>query len=369
VTLEIRPAVRRRERRLFRNLPALLHESDACFVPTLDATFARLHDRRRNPYWRAAEAGEWLAWRAGRPVGRIGACLDRALQEREPDCGVVGFFDCVDDPEAAGRLFEAAYTWLRERGCTRALGPLNYSIHDTAGLLVDGFSTPPTIDTTWNPPHHARLWEAHGWRGIQDLLACAGDLPREAPASAVRFGERARSRGISVRPLDLSDFGAEVDRVREVYNRAWDANWGHVPIGREEFLYKARDLKAVLDPDVVRLAEHEGRPVGFLLGLPDLNPAIRRSGGRLLPFGWWRILRAGRRERRLRLIALGVVEGHRNRGVEALMLAEGFRASAGRYRWCEASWVLADNKALLNGLELYNLRPYKRWRLYSRDLP
>jgi len=367
VTLLLRAVAGRRDLRLFRDLPARLYRGDASFVPMLDPAFAAVMDRRKNPFWRHAEAQEWILLEGGEPRGRIGACVDKDLDARARGCGVVGFFDCADDPAAATALFGAAEAWLRERGCERVRGPLNYSIHDTAGVLVDGFDTPPVVDTVWNPPHVPGLWEAGGFRGAQDLLGLSGPLEFQGPERARRFADRAKRQGIVARPLDLSRFEEEVDVARQIYNAAWDDNWGHVPVGREEFLFKAKDLRAVLDPDLVRIAEADGKPVGFLLALPDLNVAAKASRGHLLPWGWLRLLRA-KRCGRCRVVALGVLPGYRVRGIEALLLSESFAAIGGRYPWCEASWVLADNKALLNGLGLYNLTPYKRWRLYEKSI-
>jgi GNAT superfamily N-acetyltransferase len=367
VTLAVRAAESRADRRLFRDLPQRLHGREPAFVPMLDAAFHAVM-AKANPFWRHAESAEWLAFRDGRAVGRIGACVDKELLARAPGCGILGFFDAAEDAEAARALFSVAEAWLRERGIARARGPLNYSIHDTAGLLVEGFSTPPTVDTTWNPEYVPRLFEEAGYRGAHDLLGLAGNLEIGGPERARRFAERAKRQGASVRPLDLSRFAEEVETVRTIYNAAWDENWGHVPIDREEFLYKAKDLKAVVDPDLLRIAEADGKPVAFLLALPDLNVAVRASRGRLLPWGWLRLLRARRRGGRCRVAAMGVLPGYRVRGLEALLLSDSFAAVKSRYAWCEASWVLADNLALLNGLALYNLRPYKRWRLYERDL-
>lgn len=368
MTLALRAVASRGDRRRFRDLPTRLYGRDPAFIPMLDAAFAAVMDRRRNPFWRHAEAAEWLAFRDGEPVGRIGACVDESLQRRAPGHGVVGFFDAADDPEASRALFAAAEEWLRARGCEHARGPLNYSIHDTAGVLVEGFDTPPAIDTTWNPPHVPRLFEEAGYRQAQDLLGLSATVQVGGPERAWRFAERARRQGATVRPIDLNRFREEVGVAHAIYNAAWDGNWGHVPIDAEEFFHKAKDMRAVLDPDLVRVAEVDGKPVGFLLGLPDLNVPIRRSRGRLLPWGWLRLLRARKTVNRCRVIALGVEPGYRVRGIEALILADSFAAIGSRYAWAEASWVLADNHAMLNGLALYNFSPYKRWRLYERDI-
>jgi len=369
VTVRVAGISSRADRRAFRDLPGRLYGGDPAFVPMLDMTHNALLDRRRNPFWRHAEGQEWLAWRGTEPVGRVGACVDRELQACAPGCGVVGLLDCADDAEVAAALFATAEAWLRARGCSRARGPLNYSIHDTAGLLVEGFDKPPAIDTTWNPCWIPPLWEASGWQGVQDLLGCAGDVVPEGPERAWRFAERARRQGVHVRPVDFGRFDEEVELLRQVYNEAWKDNWGHVPATREEFAFKAKDLKSVVDPDLLRVAEVEGRPVGILIGIPDLNVAIRRCGGHLLPWGWWHLLRARRLGGRCRIMALGVMPGFRIRGVEAALLCDSYAGFRDRYRWCEASWVLADNAPMRNGLALHNLFPYKRWRLYEKDLP
>lgn len=368
MTVRIEPVVSRRHRADFRGVPTILHGSDPRYIPELDLNLKALLDRGRNPFWKRAEAQEWVAYRSGEPVGRIGACRDEMLVERAPGTGTIGFFASTDDEEAATRLFETGYSWLRERDCDRARGPLSYCIHDTGGLLVEGFDTRPTVDTTWNPAYYVKIWEQAGWIGVKDLLGLAGQLQHGGPERGRKFADRARRKGFSARPVDFSRFEQEIDLVCDLYNSAWDDNWGHVPISREHFAYKAKDMKAVLDPDLVRIAEFEGKPVGFFLGLPDLNVAVRRSRGRMFPLGWWRLLRAKHNCERVRVITLGVIPGFRQRGVEALLLSDSYDGWGNRYTWSEASWVLADNAAMLNGLALYNLFPYKRWRLLEREL-
>lgn len=368
MTVAVRPVASRRDRRLFRDLPAALHGRDPAFVPMLDVALAAVLDRGRNPFWRHAEGREWLA-RCGREVvGRIGACVDRKLAERAPGCGAIGFFDCENRRDASTALFATAERWLAERGCTRGRGPLNYSIHDTAGLLVEGFETPPAVDTTWNPPYYAEAWEAHGWRGVQDMLGAAGRVLIGGTERVHRFAERARRQGVAVRPIDLSSFDDEVERVRRIFNAAWEDNWGHVPIGKDEFAYKAKDMKAVLDPRLVNIAELDGEPVGVFLGLPDLNVAIKRSRGRLLPLGWLRLLRAKRRAGRCRVMLLGVVPGRRSRGVVALLMSKSYETIGSAYPWSEASWVLEDNLPMVNSLKEFGMFPYKKWRMYEKSL-
>lgn len=368
MTLVVTPVASRRDRRRFHEVPSRLHAAHPAFVPPLRAAVDAVLDRRRNPFWRHAEGAEWLALRDGVPVGRIGACADRDLAARKPGCGVVGFFECGEDPEASAALFAEAEAFLRGRGLSRALGPLNYSMHDTAGVLVDGFDTPPTVDTTWNPPYYDALFLGAGYRPVKDLLGAAGRVRTGGPERVRELAAVASKRGVKVRPIDFSRFDEEAERIRIVYNEAWSANWGHVPIGAEEFAYKARAMKPVADTDIIRVAERDGRIVGILFAIPDLNVAIRKSGGRLLPLGIFRLLRARRTARRARVVLLGVLPGQRLRGVEALMLADSYAAAGDRYPWAEASWILEDNPAMLNGLAAFDLYPYKRWRVYGKEL-
>ncbi len=368
MTAEVRAVETGRDLRLFRDLPGALNGGDPSFIPMLRAAFGAIFDRKRNPFWRGARSREWLALRDGRAVGRIGACADPELHASAHGTGAVGFFDCIDDATLAAALFDRAQEWLRSEGCTRARGPLNYTIHDTAGLLVEGHDTPPTVDTTWNPSYYGRLWETAGWDGAQDMIASCGPISRDRVDRMDRVAALARKRGVQVRALRMKEFGAEIERIRVVYNSAWADNWGHVPISAEDWAYKAKDMKAVFDPDLVRIAEVKGEPVGFYLGLPDLNVEIRKSGGRLFPFGWWGLLRARHRVDRMRIVALGVVPQRRIRGIETLLLSDSYRTAGWRYTWAEASWVLADNTAMVNGLMKFELTPYKRWRLYERAL-
>jgi len=367
VSLRVEPVTNGRERRLLYQVPQRLYGELPAFVPMLDATFKELLDRRNNPFWKQARGREWLCWRGKELVGRIGACRDESLFERNPGLGAIGLFECVQDTEVAEVLFKTAEHFLLDAGCTRARGPLNYSIHDTAALLVEGFETPPCIDTTFNPDYYGDLWVGHGWKQAQDMIGLAGELVLGGPKRGQKFAERVRRRGITIRPLDLDRFDEEVEAGRRVFNEAWDDNWGHVPISAEIFRYKAKDMRRVFDPTLVKIAESEGKPVGFLFALPDLNVAIKKSRGKLLPLGWWRLMRAKRTTDRLRTFVLGVIPGFRKRGIEAALLIASYEHKGERYTWHEASWVLEDNAAMLNGLKIYGVKPYKRWRMYELE--
>jgi GNAT superfamily N-acetyltransferase len=302
-------------------------------------------------------------------VGRVAAIRNLLAEEFRGDrTGYFGWFECPREPAVAAALLGEAWRRLAARGCDRILGPVSYSTNDTCGLLVEGFDGPPVLMMPWNPPWYEGLLLGCGLAPAEDLLAWLtlhgelGDLAR-----VERVVARARARhGWSIRPLRLSDFDAELERIRGLYNRAWERNWGFVPMTEEEFRWAAADLRRIVDPEFVLLAERGGDPVGFALCLPDMNQVLRRMGGSLWPLGWAKALWYARRIDFLRVLALGVLPEARNQGIEAGLYGEIIRRSGARgYRGGECSWTLARNEAIGRVMETVGGRVYRRYRLYE----
>ena len=239
-----------------------------------------------HPFYRdgAAERELFLARRGGRVVGRIAAILNRAYNAFHGDrAGFFGFFECEDDPAAASELLAAAADWLRGKGCDLMLGPVNPSTNDEAGLLVEGFDTPPTVMMTYNPRRYAELLEAAGLAKAKDLFAYLSEVHPASLDRLAKFAERTSKREpeLESRSVDMKQFDAEVAQVRTIYNSAWEKNWGFVPASDAEFAALAKELKPLVDPELVRLAYFAGEPAGFLLALPDVNPALAVLDGSL----------------------------------------------------------------------------------------
>jgi hypothetical protein len=345
------------------------------WVPPLRLAVRDALDTKRNPFYRRAERALFLARRGGTLVGRIAAIENRAHNEFHDDrVGFFGFFECRDDPEAAGALVGAAGDWLRSRGLEVMRGPVNPSTNHECGLLVDGFEHHPMIMTTWNPPYYGSLLERSGLAKAKDLLAFplpVGDPAFVMPPRFVEHAERARAESrLAFRDMSVRNFARDIEACWDIYNAAWERNWGFTPMAREEFLHMGRDLKHLLFPQWAFIAEVDGRPAGFLLTIPDYNEVFKRIGtGRLLPFGWIRILRARRRLRTGRIIALGIKAEHRVRGIMALFFHELLRR--GRKDGAllgEASWILEDNRAMILPLAALGVAPHRRWRLYESPL-
>lgn len=359
----------------FVDLSWKINARDPNWVPPLRMALEGLLDRRKHPFHRHAEVAYLLAERGGEPVGRIAAVVNRQHNEFHGDrTGFFGLFECMDDPEAAHALVDAARDWLRGRGMDRVVGPMNLSTNDelsSPGVLVEGFDTPPAVMMSHNPPFYARLLEEAGLTPEKELVAYWLGSP-EPPARVVAAMDRLTGRlGARIRSVRMRDLKAEVARVQEVYNAAWSRNWGFVPMTAAEFEHMARELRPVVDPDIVLLAEKEdGEPIGFCLCLPDLNRALRHlPDGRLFPLGVFRFLWHRRRIDSLRVLTLGLKPGYQHLGLGAAMYLHAFRVAAGKgYRTGEASWILDDNREMRGALEKMGATAYKTYRVYSAPL-
>ena len=352
----------------FVELPYSLYRGQPHWVPPLRIAVKELLDRGKHPFYHNAEAEFFLARRNGDVVGRIAAIVDRAYNRfHQEDAGFFGFFECLDDPGAASALVDAGRQWVKGRGAKFLRGPVNPSTNYECGLLVDGFDSDPMVMMPYNPPHYAALLEQAGMRKVKDLFAYFSNSDTISTDKIERVADKAlRQVGVRVRPIDMKNFQADVERVWEVYNSAWEQNWGFVPMSREEFFQMGKEMKQILKPDLVLIGEVGPRVVGFALALPDVNQALKPAGGRLLPTGLVKILYYQRLIKSVRVLALGVVKEYRASG-----LAAGFYATLVRngrrlgFCDCEMSWILEDNVLMNRSLEVMGARRYKTYRLYE----
>jgi GNAT superfamily N-acetyltransferase len=337
---------------------------------------ATLLSRTKNPFFEHAEAEYFIAFRGEEVVGRIAAISNRLHNETHGDrVGFFGFFECSDDQEVADALLTAAADWCRARGHDVLRGPASFSVNDECGLLVQGFETPPTLMMPYNPPYYIRLLEQAGFVKAKDLWVYQGGSPDHyvpVPERLARATELIRQRqGITLRPLNMRDFEGEVERIKELYNTAWERNWGFVPMTEHEIDHLAEQFKPVVIPELVPMAEKDGKLIGFGIALPDLNVILRTNrSGRLFPV-IFRLLWALKMKwiRRARILLLGVVPAYQGKGVDAMLYHWIWTKSGERgIYWGEAGWILEDNPAMNAGLEKMTFRVYKTYRLYDRML-
>ena len=375
--MSVRPVRTRRDLSQFIDLPYRLFERDPVWVPPLRLDIEITLSRTKNPFFEHAEAEYFLAERDGEVVGRIAAIENRLHNEFHNDrVGFFGWFDCIRDQAVADALLTTAATWLRERALTVLRGPASFSTNDQCGLLVDGFETRPTLLMPHNPPWYAELVERAGFVKAKDLLVYQGGVETHhipVPERLARGTELIRQRqGVTLRHLDMKDFPAEVERIKAIYNAAWERNWGFVPMTDHEIDHLAKSFKPVVIPDLVPFAEKDGKVIAFGLVLPDLNTAlIGNRKGRLLPFllkTMW--LLKTRRLRRCRIILLGILPEWRGKGVDAMLYNWIWTHSGQNHKiyWGEAGWILEDNATMNASLEKMQFSVYKTYRLYDRTL-
>jgi GNAT superfamily N-acetyltransferase len=333
---------------------------------------ATLLSRDKNPFFEHAEAEYFLAERDGEVVGRIAAIHNRLHNETHGDrVGFFGFFECVDDQAVADALFSAAADWIRPRGLDTLRGPASFSVNDECGLLIEGFETPPTLMMPHNPRYYPALHERAGFAKAKDLWCFEGTDPAgDFGARLVRATDLVQRRfGVTVRPLKMADFDAEVARIKELYNAGWEKNWGFVPMTEREIDHLAEQFKPVVVPELVLFAEKDGKIIGFAICMPDLNTAFRGNrSGAFLP-GLVRVLWMLKTHRigRLRVLLLGILPEYRGKGVDALLYARIWRnGNASRIHWGEAGWILEDNAAMIAGMVKIGWKHYKTYRLYDR---
>jgi GNAT superfamily N-acetyltransferase len=374
VSLEIRPVATRRDLRSFIRLPWAIHRNHPLWVPPLKFDVRHRLDRSRNPFFQHAEAEYFLALRDGEPVGRISAHYDRNFNSfHQNEWGMFGWFESRDDPLVARELLGAAEGWLRERGRDRMVGPLSFSTNDQdAGVLVDGFGRPALILNQWTPPYYAELLEEAGLEKAMDLLMWqlyVEDRGKVHPAIWKMAEEVSTKHGISVRSMRKRDLEAEVERFLDVYNEAWERNWGFVPLTDEEVRHYAKELKPILDENWAFIAEKDGETVGAALTLPDYNQVLVHLNGRLLPLGWLKALYWRRKINKVRVFALGVKGRHQHTGVAAKLYELHFDSAARTpQKGGEMGWILETNKAMNRAMEGMGGKVVSKYRLYGKSL-
>jgi hypothetical protein len=371
--IEIVAAETGRAHRQFVDLPYRLYRGDPRFVAPLRRERRELFCKSRHPFFAHADAAFFLARRAGRPVGRIEAIVnhgDRAAHDART--GFFGAFECENDRAAADALLGAAAAWLRGRGIAVMRGPYTHSQNEEYALLVDGFDAPPAVQLAYNPPYYADLLEGFGLRPAHDLHAFWADASADPDARLLRAAAAIRKRGrITVRPLRLADYDAEIDRAESLLNDVLLETRGFVPVTSAELRFAARQFRALLQPELVRFAEVDGADAGIVLAMPDFNQALARvPDGRLFPFGWLRVARGIRAIDQIRLLALGVRPAYRRRGIELLLCLE-LREAVRRlgYRGGELSMVWADNAAVHPTIAAMGARRTKTYRIYEGPIP
>jgi GNAT superfamily N-acetyltransferase len=374
VSVEVAPVASRGDLREFIELPFRLHANEEQWIPPLRIERRLFLNPRFNAFFKHGEAQLFLARREGRVVGRISAQIDTAFNDFHGNAwGMFGFLEVEDDIDALRALLGAAEAWLRERGRDRMVGPMDFTMNDESGVLIDGFEREPMIRQAWHPPYYQRLCEEAGldkavdafmWslhiRGRDKVMPIIWDLAEQLEPK----------HGIRIRKMSRLHLRRDLDAFAEIYNEAWSRNWGFVPYSKEDLDAYAQELQLVYDRDWFMIAEdRDGKTVGMAITVPDVNQVLKKMDGRLLPLGWWRYLRKRRVIDRCRVGFLGVKPAYQHTGVAAGLYAEHFdMAEVTRVKGGEMGWILETNKAMNRAMKAMGGEIVKKYRVYERTL-
>ena len=348
------------------------YKNDPHWVPPLRVeNYVRISPRL-NPFHKHAKVKYLIARRNGEPVGRISSHISFRYNEfHDSNEGFFGWFECEDDPETARALLEAAEQKQREWGTNAILGPFNYTVNNECGLLVDGFDTPPMLLMTHNPPYYQKLIENCAYEKAHDLFAYRMDTSQPVPELIAKIAEQIRARpDVKFRKWDIKhNLRRELEIFFDIYNSAWNRNWGFAPLEKDELMSYEHEFKYLLDEDIAFMAEIDGKPAGFSLSLPNLNEAIIHMNGKLNPLTIWKFLKEKKRVNSVRVFALGVKPEYRRIGIGAVFYADTLLVARARgYKWGEMSWILESNKNMNKAIQTMGGWVYKTYRIYRKEL-
>ncbi len=356
----------------FVKFPWKIYKDDPNWVPPLLFDIKKILNRKKNPFYKHAEIEMFLAEKDGKLLGRIAAIKnDLHNKEHNDKVGFFGFFECINDQDVANKLFFAAADWIRNKGLTEMRGPVNPSVNDIYALLIEGFDDQPRLLMPYNPKYYMDLLDNAGFAKAKDLYAWKISKEKmETNDKIKRVADIAlRRSNANIRILNLKDFENELEKVKFVYNKAWQPNWGFVPLTDEEIDALAADLKPLVDPNLVLFLEIDGKTVGFALVMPDYNFIFKEMNGRLLPFNFIKLFTKRKSIPWARIIILGIIPEYQKRGLDAALYYEVMvRAQERNIYRGEASWILEDNEMMNRGAETMRGDLYKKYRVYQKGI-
>ncbi len=365
----------RHQLRQFIRLPWSIYADDSAWIPPLILERKELLSPR-NPYFEHARFQSWIAYRKEAPVGRISAQIDQLhLDQHQADEGFFGMLESEDDAETFAALFQTAERWLRDQGMHRVLGPYNLSINQEPGLLVDGFETPPYFLMGHARPYYAMHMEKNGFQKLKDLLAYRVAVDDFTLTPAMQAVTKRAKKRVKIRSLRKTNFDEDLQNIGDIFNDAWSQNWGFIPFTPKEFKQLGKEFKLVLKFEMVKIAEIDGRPAAFMVMVPNINETIRDLNGRLMPFGWLKLLWRLKVKfpQTTRIPFMGVRQQYQDSlmgAAMALMMIQALYPPAIKHRVkdVEMSWILEDNKGTRDIIEGIKGSAYKRYRIYGKNL-
>ncbi|MDC1173957.1 GNAT family N-acetyltransferase [Bacteriovoracaceae bacterium] len=355
----------------FIHTPWNLYQGDEKWVPPLRMAVADLL-KPKHPFYETSDMQNFVAYQGKKPIGRISAVWNKNHNDfHEEKRGFIGFTEFPNDQGIAQKLFDTAEKWLKEKGANCILGPMNPSTNYECGTLVEGFEDPAQIMMTYNQPYHDDLYKKNGYTKAKDLIAYRLKTEFDMPEIIKRIADRTEKKEkITYRHAKKKNWDAEVDLMHEIYNDAWEKNWGFIPMTPAEFLHTAKDLKTIIDEKLIIIVEVDNKPAGFIVTLPDLHQVLKKiPNGKLLPTGLFKLLNQKKYVNRCRVITLGMKKEFRKKGLETLLYTKAHQVIKEQgYGEIEMSWILEDNLNMNKPLIRMGGEPYKKYRIYQKEI-
>lgn len=351
----------------------LFYKDDPFFVPPIIMDRKKLIDTEKNPFYQHAEIQLFIAYKGNEIVGRIAAITNDLHNKTHNDnIGFFGFFETFNDQEIASKLFNEAEIWLKSKGKTGIRGPVNPSMNDEVGVLIDGFEDTPRVLMTYNPKYYDNLILNSGLSKAKDLYAYKLNLTDYMTDKMKRLHEIIRQKyKIEIKEINFKNkeqFRKDIQIIKNIYNSAWEPNWGFVKITDSEFDAMAQDLKMIANPKLAYIAYSNGKPAGFHLALPDINAMLKYNKSGSLLGALWNMFTKKNKMEWVRIIILGVLPEFQGKGIDAVLYYEsGKRTGELGLKYGEASWILEDNEKMRKAAEVtMNGKIYKTYRLYEK---
>jgi GNAT superfamily N-acetyltransferase len=360
--------------RVFIDLPNRLYKNDPNYVPSLYVSLKSMFDRTSYPFFTRSEADLFLAFKNKKPAGRIAAIQNNNhIAYTGERCGFFGFFETIDDYEVAKALIDNVIRWCLDRRLDRIVGPENFTTNDSVGFLTQGFDSPPVFMMPYNKPYYNDFFERYGFRKKLDLSSYY--IPSNAaPEKLIRVIQkiegRLKEKSITIRPLNMKDFDKEMVRFRVTYNESYKDNWGFIPLEKDEFRHQSEELRKIADPNLILIAEKDGKLIAFVCAIPDINQVlIKIRNGRLFPFGLFKLFKYKKKITNLRVLILGVLDEYRGQGIDAVLYNRLFEYSRDHHiNGGEAAYVMENNTRMIRVLNDLGGQVRKKYRLYEYDI-
>ena len=368
--MKIIPVTNQNDLMRFIKFPHKLYKGDKNWVPKLIMEEKKFFNPKKNPYYKHSEVMLFLAVENNKVVGRISAHTNTEHNKVHNDkVGFFGFFEAINNQDVANVLFDAASKWLRSKGRDSMRGPMNFSTNDECGLLIDGFDLPPMVMMPHNKEYYQSLIEGAGLDKVMDLYAYLADV-QPPPDRIKKLADKLEKRGhFTIRSLNKSNkktLKKDIETIFEIYTKAWENNWGAVPMTNLEFKHIVDELMPIVVPELLFIAEVDGEPAGFSMTLPDYNFILKKMNGHLFPFGILKALYYKNKMPQLRVITMGVIKKFQNRGIDTVFYSKSFEIAYERgYKQGEFSWILEDNVMMNRIAKSLDGERYKTYRIFE----